>query len=104
MKVRTLWRLTGLLCLAGAFVLVLFSDPLLRGETDFRVTMIFWGSLLCLLGAVVYIAFLDIHFTRLVYKKQERALFRQTFIRENHKEEASEKTEENGTSVPPEDA
>ncbi|HNZ47767.1 MAG TPA: hypothetical protein PKN92_02875 [Candidatus Hydrogenedentes bacterium] len=104
MKARTLWRLTGLLCLAGAFVLVLFSDPLLRGDADYRFIMIFWGSLLCLLGAVVYIAFLDIHFTRLVYKKQERALFRQTFLGERHKEEAHEKADESGSSVPPEEA
>jgi len=53
---------------------------------------------------VVYIAFLDIHFTRLVYKKQERALFRQTFLGERHKEEAHEKADESGSSVPPEEA
>lgn len=58
--------------------------------------MIYWGGLLCLLGAAVYIAFLDMRFTRLIYKKQERDLFLQTFRDGKAREK---KEEEEGTET-----
>lgn len=93
MNARTTWRLAGVLCLAGAFLLVLFSETLLTREMNPRLIMIFWGSLLCLLGAAVYIAMLDMRFNRLMYKKQERDLFLQTFMHGKLPEKKEEKAE-----------
>lgn len=94
MKLRNLWRLAGILCLTGAFFLVFFSEVFLHREMEARIVMIYWGSLLCFLGGAVYIAMLDMRFTRLLYKKEERDLFFQTFT--NGK--VPEKEEDGGTA------
>lgn len=77
---RRYWRVAGLLSVAGAAALAAVFPMLLRRQPSLLFVTVYGGALVLLLAVTVYVAFLDIRFTRLQFKMGERALFRDTFM------------------------
>lgn len=77
---RRYWRIAGVLSVAGAAALAALFPGLLRGTPSLASVAAYGAVVVVLLGAAVYVAFLDIRFTRLQFRMGERVLFRETFM------------------------
>ena len=75
---QLIWRIVGVLCLAGCALLVWFGPTLMTHGLSFFLMFLYWSGFLLLLGAAFYVAILDIRYIRLQYLLAERELFHET--------------------------
>lgn len=75
---QKIWRIAGVLCLAGCAFLVWLGPKVMTHGFSFLPIFLYWSVFLALLGAALYIALLDIRYIRLQYLLAERELFHET--------------------------
>jgi len=66
--------------------MAVMSFNLARSDISLWVLTGYWGLFLLFLVAALYIAFLDLRYTRMRYKMTERELFRDTFMTDEFKQ------------------
>ncbi len=74
------WRIVGVLALVACLAMVLLGRGMVRPGVSVWLLLGYWGVFTVLLLVALYVAFLDIRYTRLQYKISERSLFRETFM------------------------
>ncbi len=101
MKMRRTWRIAGILCLMLCLMMVLMGGVVLRPGMNRMLLAGYWVVFVLLMMAALWIAMLDVRFTRLEYKIRERALFHEAFMTdrqalEDAKRQRSETGAKNG--------
>lgn len=86
MTIRCKWRTAGLLCLAGSLLLALYSGRVVRVDASLPVLVLYWSAFIVLLMAALWMALLDVRYTRVEFKVRERELFQQTFLSEEFRQ------------------
>lgn len=74
---RRRWRRAGVVCLAAAGFMAWQGASMSWSGWAFAV--LWWGGLVLLLGAALYTATLDLRYTALLRKLEERRIFQETF-------------------------
>ena len=93
MTIQNKLRLLGISCLAVCFFMVMFSRNVIRPGVSPVLLIVYWGAFLVLFLTALWIAFLDIRFTRAEFKAHERELFRQTFLNDEFRRSLHEAME-----------
>ncbi len=73
-------RIVGGVCLLVALIMAAYGPAMLRQTGHWALPLIYWAVFVVVLLAALYIALIDIRFTRLQYKLEERALFHDVFL------------------------
>jgi hypothetical protein len=98
------WRMIGIVCLVLALLLIIGSPRVTRTSVAVATLVLYWGAFSILIIAALYIALLDIRYTRMQYKMHERELFQETFMTEEFKKAVqkavAEKDRENRNAKP----
>ncbi len=81
------WRMAGVACLAGALLMVIVGSPLLHGDSPWWFWLGYGALFFALVIAAVYIAILDLQFTKLKYRLGQREIFLDTLGSEDFREE-----------------
>lgn len=86
MKPQAKWRLAGGAFLLAGLLMVLLSGLVLRPGMGWLMLTAYWVIFVLLLMAALYIAMLDLRFTRLELKMREREIFHETFMSEEFRQ------------------
>jgi hypothetical protein len=90
---RQKWRALGLLCLALSLLMVLLSGMIIWPNMGLVVLVAYWTFFTLLLVVAMWMAMLDVRYTRLEFKVHERELFRETFLSDEFKQALKEARE-----------
>ena len=86
MKPQSKWRFAGGVFLLVGLLMVLLSGIVLRPGMGWLMLTAYWVVFVLLLMAALYIAMLDLRFTRLEFKMREREIFHETFMSEEFRQ------------------
>ncbi len=79
-------RIIGGICLLVALIMAAYGPAMLRQTGHWILPLVYWAVFIVVLLAALYIALLDIRFTRLRYKLEERELFHDVFMTKEFKQ------------------
>ena len=74
------WRVIGVVCLIVCVLLAVMSTFVVSPGVSVLFLIIYWGLFTALMLVALYIALLDIRYTRMRYKLAERVLFHDAFM------------------------
>ena len=101
MKPQAKWRLAGGAFLLAGLLMVLLSGIVLRPGMGWLMLTAYWVVFVLLLMAALYIAMLDLRFTRLEFKMREREIFHETFMSEEFRQALNDARKKAKEEEPP---